>query len=59
MTIKAGRPFIDPKSVALTHTNVRMTEEQKATLKARGGSAYMRLVLSTPQARAHMVKVAK
>lgn len=53
---RVGRPFIDPHGVKLTHSNIRLTEAQKDTLRARGGSAYMRLVLDTPQPRAHVVK---
>ena len=43
-----SRPFVDKSGVRLAHLTARVTEAQRAIATQRGGSAYLRLVLSTP-----------
>lgn len=43
-----SRPFIDPTKQRLVHVTMRVTETQRETLRERGGSAYIRRVLSAP-----------
>ena len=48
-----SRPFIDPAKKRRVSTTVSLIGDQPVELMRRGGSAYLRLVLSTPVPVAH------
>lgn len=52
-----SRPFLDPKKKRRQSTTVSLIGDQPVELMRRGGSAYLRLVLSTPVPRQHVVPV--
>jgi hypothetical protein len=55
-----SRPFLDPNKVRRQGTTVSLLGDQPIELRKRGGSAYLRLVLSTPVRPEHrVVKVKK
>ena len=54
-----SRPFIDPKRVRRVSTTVSLIGDMPVTLMQRGGSAYLRLVLSTPVPVEHRIVKAK
>lgn len=55
-----SRPFLDPNKVRRQGTTVSLLGDQPITLRQRGGSAYLRLVLSTPVPPQHkLVKAGK
>jgi len=54
-----ARLFVDPVGKRLVTVSAKVREDQRPTLAERGGSAYMRLVLSTPVPVEHRIVKAK
>lgn len=54
-----SRPFIDPKGKRRVGTTISLIGEQPIELRKRGGSAYLRLVLSTPVPAQHKLEKKK
>lgn len=50
-----SRPFISTKGTRRVSTTVSLIDEQPIELQRRGGSAYLRLVLSTPVPPEHRI----
>jgi hypothetical protein len=50
-----SRPFLDPAKKRRVSTTVSLFDGMPVTLQQRGGSAYLRLVLSTPVPVEHRV----
>lgn len=50
-----SRPFLDPNKVRRQGTTVSLLGDQPIELRKRGGSAYLRLVLSTPVRPEHRI----
>lgn len=54
-----SRPYLDPSKKRRQSTTVSLIGDQPVELMRRGGSAYLRLVLSTPVPKQHVVVTAK
>lgn len=54
-----SRPFISTKGKRRVGTTVSLIDEQPVELRKRGGSAYLRLVLSTPVPPQHKLEKKK
>lgn len=54
-----SRPFLDPARKRRKSTTVSLIGDQPVELMRRGGSAYLRLVLSTPVPKQHVIPMKK